>query len=289
MDLTGEHREYLTNKHRGGVSNQKGNTFEDLYATKEIIRVFSSGLDLSNTTFSKQMEDVFVDDLGIVYPDGLIVYHQCKDTRNLTWNTSGKGEPFYDFCWQRTYSSANGENFRLKIVYSNPDCHLHSAPVPDKIADVTETELFLAYSNVNELLLGSEEFRSSIQAVLFEGNEGHTLDKLSTFAEIVRSMWMELSSPDQPIPLSDIKERIIEKYSREVNFRDLPNVELPLDLVEIFNRFNGFSYVVNGKNILWSYKGISNQIAYTDSYGEKIIRTDPKNITDLLTLIIEMI
>ena len=50
MCLSDEHKKYLTNKHNGGESNFKGNAFETVYATKEIVRLFAEGVDVKTTS-----------------------------------------------------------------------------------------------------------------------------------------------------------------------------------------------------------------------------------------------
>ncbi|MDE6369720.1 MAG: hypothetical protein K2K94_10845 [Muribaculaceae bacterium] len=88
MKLSQEHKDYLDRKHNGGVSNQKGNTFETIYATKEIVRLFAEGADINTTYLATQLEYVFVDDLNILYTDGKRVYCQLKDKINLSWGVA---------------------------------------------------------------------------------------------------------------------------------------------------------------------------------------------------------
>lgn len=284
MELRKEHKVYLANKHRGGLNNQKGNTFEVIYATKEIIRLYSLGVDLDNTYVAAQLENTFVDDFQIISDDGLKIYHQCKDTQSLSWENDEKGEPFYDFRWQKEYSAANGESFILKIVYSNTGCKIHTSPIPSVIEEVTIKELFPAYPNLNAILIDSEDLQNNIKSILFADRNGHTLDKLSTFAEIIRSEWLELAVPNQVISLYEIKNQTLSKYGAIINFRDLPNVEISNELQIIFDRFPEFSYLVNGKNILWSYKKLSGQFYLSDELNSNIIESNPTEIFQLITL-----
>lgn len=284
MELSKEHKSYLANKHRGGLSNQKGITFEVNFATKEIIRLYSIGVDLDNTYVATQLEDTFVDDFQIVYEDGLKAYHQCKDTKSLTWEKDVKGEPFYDFRWQKIYSVAKGESFQLKIVYSNPDCGIHTSPIPTVIEDVTTKELFPAYPTINALLLSSSDFQNDIKSILFADRGGHTFDKLTTFAEVIRSEWLELAVPNKKVSLSEIKDQTLSKYGNIINFKDLPNVELSEELKIVFDRFPEFSYLVNGQNILWSYKKLSGQFSLSEELESIIIENNPSEIFQLITL-----
>lgn len=284
MDLSEEHKTYLAHKHQGGLNNQKGNTFEVIYATKEIIHLYSLGVDLDNTYVATQLKDTFVDDFQIIYNDGLKVYHQCKDTISLSWDEDKKGKPFYDFRWQKVYSVANGESFQLKIVYSNTGCKIHTSPIPSVIEDVTIKELFPAYPNLNAILLDSEDLQSEIKSILFADRDGHTLDKLSVFAEVIRSEWFELAVSNRLVSLSEIKDQTIQKYGAIINFKDLPDVELSDELKNIFDRFPEFSYLVNGQNIFWSYKKLSGQFYLTDELNSRIIETNPSEIFQLITL-----
>lgn len=284
MVLAEEHKKYLSNKHKGGLNNQKGNTFEVIYATKEIIRLYSLGVDLEKTSVAAQLKDTFVDDFQIIYEDGLKAYHQCKNTKSLTWDNDEKGEPLYDFRWQKTYSDSKGESFQLKIVYSDIDCKIHTSPIPSQIADVTVKEYFPAYPNLNVTLASSEDMQNNIKSILFEGKDGHTMDNLLAFAEIIRSEWLELAFPNIPVSLSEIKNETITKFGNIINFKDLPNVEISNDLKMIFGRFPEFSYSVNGKNIIWSYKRLSGQFFLSDELNSSIIENNPTDIFQLISL-----
>lgn len=284
MNLSEDHKTYLANKHRGGLNNQKGNTFEVIYATKEIIRLYSIGANLDNTYVVAQLENSFVDDFQIIYDNGLKIYHQCKDKIDLSWGKDKKGEPLYDFRWQKTYSVANGELFKLKIVYSNSGCKIHTSPIPVAIEEVTEKEFFPSYQTLNAILLDSKSFRNDIKSILFASKDGHSLDKLSVFAEVIRSEWLELATPNRIVSLSEIKDQTLVKYGDIINFRDLPNVELSNELKIIFERFPEFSYLINGTNIIWSYKKLSGQFCLSDELNSSIIESNPSEIFQLISL-----
>ena len=75
-----ELQKYLANKHRGGENNLKGGTYEDFYAVYQIVSCLTRFKDrLDTVQFQAQLEDAFVDDLLIAYPE-INVYHQLKNT-----------------------------------------------------------------------------------------------------------------------------------------------------------------------------------------------------------------
>ena len=283
MELSTEHEAYLTNKHQGGLNNQKGNTFEVIYATKEIIRLYALVEDLEKTVVSSQLKNAFVDDFQILYPDGLAVYHQCKDVTSLSWGKEEKGDLLYDFKWQKTYSTGYGEFFRLKIVYSHPDCDIHIKPIPEIIEDVTEREHFPAYLTLNALLIASKDLRDNIMAVLAPKENGYTFDDLSAFAEIIRSNWLE--SANKKISLLEIKNQTIAKYSKTINFKDFPNAELPNELKTIFDRFSEFSYRISGNTVFWTYRRLTGRFNPSDELISSIIKCNPTEILNLIILL----
>lgn len=169
-------------------------------------------------------------------------------------------------------------------MYSNPECKIHTSSIPTVIEDVTIKELFPAYPNLNTIILDSEDLQNEIKSILFADRDGHKLDKLYTFAEVIRSEWLELAIPNKLVSLSEIKDQTISKYGAIINFKDLPDVELSDEIKTIFNKFPEFSYLVNGKNILWSYKKLSGQFLLSDDLTLKIIETNPSGIFQLITL-----
>jgi hypothetical protein len=80
-------RVYLANKHRGGEANARGGLYEDCYAVFQIVSCIARyKAALEGVALQTQLEDTFVDDLLIAHPDKN-VYHQLKNTQNLSWNT----------------------------------------------------------------------------------------------------------------------------------------------------------------------------------------------------------
>ena len=74
MDPRLKYNEYLKNKHKGGVSNSKGNAYEDLYATKTIIECWDCSTNIDSVAFIYQIEQAFVDDLKICLDNGIVSY-----------------------------------------------------------------------------------------------------------------------------------------------------------------------------------------------------------------------
>mgnify|MGYP001513211161 len=89
MPITQKEKKYLKNKHKGGKNNSKGAIYESYYATYQIVSFMNQYItQLSNVHLTTQLHDAFVDDLFIEEPNAHKTYHQLKDVKDLTWETS---------------------------------------------------------------------------------------------------------------------------------------------------------------------------------------------------------
>ena len=151
MPITSEEREYLKNKHKGGLNNSKGNTYENYYATYQIANCMFRYLEkLENVHFSSQLENAFVDDLLISTPDSHKTYHQLKNVASLTWHTGTSHTLSGDFKRQMEISSENKENFELKLIYSDQNSNITEIPIG--ISQYTSVVHFPFYSTLNQLI-----------------------------------------------------------------------------------------------------------------------------------------
>lgn len=151
-------RVYLANKHKGGKANAKGGLYEDYYAVFQIVSCiarYKAALD--GVALQTQLEDTFVDDLLIAHPDKN-VYHQLKNTQNLTWNTGSSERTITsDFEHQIRDCRERNETFALKLVYSAVGSQVGNN-IPESIRDYTSTEYFPYEEDLNRLILISDEF-----------------------------------------------------------------------------------------------------------------------------------
>lgn len=126
MPITQKEKKYLKNKHKGGKNNSKGAIYESYYATYQIVSFMNQYItQLSNVHLTTQLHDAFVDDLFIEEPNAHKTYHQLKDVKDLTWETS---KLKYDFKRQTEISSERNEKFKLKLIYSNPNSSVSTVP-----------------------------------------------------------------------------------------------------------------------------------------------------------------
>lgn len=284
MEISEEHKEYLKCKHQGGVNNSKGNTYEVIYATKEIVRLFASGVDINSTYIGTQIDGVFVDDLHIMMEETK-TYIQLKDKKNLAWGKLNKGDIMYDFYWQSSYSQAANENFQLKIVYSQLDCPIHSTEIPQEIAKVTLKEFFPSFQNLTMLLQESKELRDNLHAIMNYPGDTLPLDMQSASVEFIKSQFLELAMPNRLVSLGEIREAYERKHPECPNFKDSTNVFLPNELLEIFKSFVQFSFTISGNTLYWKYKRMDGTTILTPELISRICEIRPREIFELITLL----
>ena len=147
-----EDRAYLANKHKGGENNSKGGLYEDCYAVFQIVSCIAKyKSSLEGVALQTQLEDTFVDDLLIAHPDEN-VYHQLKNTQELTWNTKSSDRTITsDFENQIKDCQERNEQFALKLVFSAVNSKVGDK-IPDSIKDYTTAEFFPYEKDLNGFL-----------------------------------------------------------------------------------------------------------------------------------------
>lgn len=284
MNISSDHKDYLRRKHTGGISNQKGNTYETFFVTKEIVRLFAEGADINSTWIISQVNQAFVDDLCIIDSDNRKCYHQLKDVKGLTWGKAEAGNVRYDFKWQKHYAIHEKENFGLKLVYSDADCPVHKNPIPDEISDVAVCEYFPAYQSLSAFLQESETLRKDLRKIMNYPGRDFPLDVQSVSLELIRSQWQELSKPDVPVSLAQIKDLYDRKHPLSPNLRSYPDVPLSSSAGAILSRFPDFHYSINGSNLYWRLRRMEGVISVSEV--ERILDSEiPNSTADLITLL----
>lgn len=304
MALSQEDKIHLKNKHIGGVNNQKGNDFENIYSTKEIIRLFATHPTCKGISIAAQIKDAFVDDFLIIEPNGTRIYHQIKNTENLSWGNPQKGNLLYDFQRQQEISIENKEAFGLKIVYSNPQCAIHTTDCPSVLCNTTKKEFFPHQTILS--LIRDPSFAEYLLAIMDIPPEDNTNDHKFNFTEFILSQWTALKC-NETVSLSEIRDHFMNKYNRIPGFKsDLSMVgpivcetdapptlrfrisfpsSLPASLKTLFDKFDGFTYSVHGNKLYWHYKRMNGITTIDENLIESLSGHTFESPFDLIQLL----
>jgi hypothetical protein len=83
--------EYIRNKNIGGVSNSKGNTYEDVFAIYKISSLSKNFIEDEREVYLLGKCLSFIDDLVIELISGnTLQYYQLKNSYSVTWGTGRK-------------------------------------------------------------------------------------------------------------------------------------------------------------------------------------------------------
>jgi hypothetical protein len=135
----------------GGQNNRRGNRYEDYFATFKILAAITQFSDKPSCFRLKEQAIGPVDDL-VSYEENLIVYHQLKADRKITW-TAKSAKLHGEFQRQKADSISRGENFRLVLVVHEPRRReLLTKKLPPDIADVARVLRFPWVDRIENLL-----------------------------------------------------------------------------------------------------------------------------------------
>ena len=238
---------YLANKHKGGEANAKGSLYEDCYAVFQIVSCIAKyKAALEGVALQTQLEDTFVDDLLIAHPDKN-VYHQLKNTKDLTWNTKSSDRTIAsDFENQIKDCQDRNEAFALKLVYSAANSKIGES-IPDSIHEYTATEYFPYEDDLNGLILISEDFIDALRQISVNGSSA-TIDDLANVAQVFLGVWRGCGS-NHRVSLSEIVARA--EKTRHFNLNIFTDGKISAACREVLDNIEGLRYYVSGRMFYW--------------------------------------
>jgi hypothetical protein len=280
--LTTEDRTYLENKHRGGINNTKGNSYEAFYAVYKIallLRLYPKNYE--DIILSSQIQYAFVDDLLINHYYGKLDYYQLKNNQDLTWQSGSTHTLEYDFKRQKEEMEENSKIFSLFLVYSDENSNVTS--IPESISDCTQTEYFPYFSDLNRLLMESSVFKNAIFQI--SAYPFPQIDKLFSLASMLLGVWESLDKEN--VPLSKIVQKIKDYPLSGNNFIFDESFEIDKEAMAIFNKISDFTYMNIGAAFYWKYKekdnGEINKASYL-SFEREVLKHQPTNFDELESL-----
>ena len=239
-------QDYLNRKHRGGEAGAKGTIYEDYYAIFQIVLYIARfEKKLTDVTFITQLQDTYVDDLLIVYPD-MRIYHQMKNTDKLTWKTGSARTIRSDFEYQINDCINRKETFRLKLVYSARDSEVGST-IPDTIKDFTTTEYFQYENDLNCMVLSCPEFQRALREISTNSDDS-TMDELDNIATVFYGVWKSFGV-NNSVSLSAIVDRA--RMFRYFNLSIFQDDNISEECCSILDKIEGLEYSVKGKMFKW--------------------------------------
>jgi len=273
-------KKYLANKHKGGTANSKGLLYEDYYAVLQIASCVAYHFkDCNSISFQTQLEDAYVDDLLIKYPN-INVYHQLKNSKHLSWETKfSKRTIASDFEKQIEECEERKENFSLKLVHSSLNSKVENS-IPKSISKYTITQYFPSYDDINSMVLSDENFQLVLTTLSANGKESKN-DELCIIATIILGAWKALPNRNS-LCLLDIVRKAEEVKHFNLSF--YPPKGISDECAKILNAVEGLDFHIRGRMLYWKLGTVTGCCPWNEDKERMVIEKHPSTKLDFLMI-----
>ena len=240
---------YLKKKNEGGFNNQKGNTYENLFAVYQIALLSRQSID--NNCHIKLYSQIlsFVDDLIIDFQkENSLKHYQLKNSPNITWGT-GKKSICDDFQSQYILNQSISRNSELHLVVSDRESKNKLAKnIPEEIKVYSQVLYFPYEASLIKFITRESNFREAI--VYLSAFENPEPDKIECVVKVLLGAWV--SSDLSGVFLIDIlknAQACNPSYIRSFCI----DCQLDPEVENILNQIDNFSYNLTKGFLHWSY------------------------------------
>jgi hypothetical protein len=241
--------DYIKNKNTGGVSNSKGNTYENVFAIYKISSLSKNVIEKETEIYLLSQCLSFIDDLIIeLVSENTLQHYQLKNSSAVTWGT-GEKSINDDFKKQYELNKSISKESELALVVSSLELQDKlQANIPNDIKDYSQVIYFYFADSLPKIIAQEPDFRHSLEYLCaFENPEP---DKLECLATVLLGAWV--ASEKSKVPIMDILKKaqnFIPSYIRSFN----TELQLDPDLKEILDKIDGFTYNLSRGFLQWEY------------------------------------
>ncbi|WP_066423333.1 hypothetical protein [Anabaena sp. 4-3] len=241
--------EYIKNKNTGGVSNSKGNTYENVFAIYKISSLSKNVIEKETEIYLLSQCLSFIDDLIIeLVSENTLQHYQLKNSSNITWGT-GEKSINDDFKKQYELNKSISKESELALVVSSLELQDKlQANIPNDIKDYSQVIYFYFADSLPKIIAQEPDFRHSLEYLCaFENPEP---DKLECLATVLLGAWV--ASEKSKVPIMDILKKaqnFIPSYIRSFK----TELQLDPEIKEIFDKIDGFTYNLTRGFLQWEY------------------------------------
>jgi hypothetical protein len=246
---------YLRNKHRGGINNQKGNTYENFFAIYQIALLAPEAIAQTANIYILSQIPAFVDDLIIDRgADSTLQHYQIKETQSLSWGTdTSQVKIAYDFRLQFDLNTQalNRTSEIFLVTSSDHVANELTASIPNDLRSYSSVIFFPYRSTLNALLQISNDLKNAI--AYLTAFESPTQDKIECVASVLLGAWVS-SDTSQTTVLEILQKArncqpsFIRSLSLDKSFA------LASKVVFILQSIDGFTYELSKGFFHWQYQ-----------------------------------
>lgn len=242
--------DYLKNKNKGGMVNEKGNTYENFFAVYKISVLSKDVLENEKQIVLASQIMAFVDDLIINdIQENIYQHYQLKNTASLTWG-SGLRSIADDFAKQYNLNQAVSKQSEITLVVSNAQLRDRLAnKIPQQIAEFSEVDYFYFASSLPKVLQEEQEFSQAVAYLCaFDNPEP---DKIECVASVILGAW--LSSDKSNVSIREILEKSRQSQPSYIRYFGSQDVQIDPEVKKILDQIQGFTYSISKGFLQWQF------------------------------------
>jgi hypothetical protein len=240
---------YLANKNRGGISGEKGNTYENFFAVYQLALLAKEVIDNKREINFYSQIIAFVDDLIIVCQDDITFQHyQLKNRTDVAWG-SGLQSITDDFSKQYALNQSMSRQSKLHLVVSSQELSLRlNESLPAAIKAYSQVLHFPYESSLVKVIAQQPDFQEAIEYLC--AFENPAPDKIECVAAVLLGAWV--SSDKSGV---SVREILIKAQQSTPSFIRSFSQQWQLDpeVESILSNIEGLSYNLTKGFLHWEY------------------------------------
>lgn len=241
---------YVVNKNRGGISNNKGNTYENFFAVYQIALLSQDVIEYNKEIRLFSQILAFVDDLIIdCQEDTSLCHYQLKNTASRAWGTGIKSIAD-DFKKQHQLNQSVSRESEINLVVSSQELKTNlDSSIPTAISTYTQVFYFPSEPSLVKVIEKEDTFQRAIVYLCAFNNPAP--DKIECVATVLLGAWA--SSNKSSVSMLEILKKAQEStpsFIRSFN----QERRLDLEVERILNAVEDFTYNLAKGFLHWEFK-----------------------------------
>ncbi len=242
---------YLKNKNQGGISNNKGNTYENFFAVYQLALSAKNVIEDSKNIYFLSQACSFIDDLIInCANEDILQHYQLKNSPNISWGT-GEKSIYDDFKKQFELNESISKKSEISLVVSSSNLQSKlDNEMPKDIKSYSQVKYFHYDSSLMKVLDQEPEFKQAVEYLCCSDSPDR--DKIECVATVLLGAWCSSNRSK-----ASVLEVLTKAYNCQPSFlRPLNKVDciLEAETKEILDSIEDFTYNFSKGFLHWAFK-----------------------------------
>jgi hypothetical protein len=241
--------QYLTRKNLGGVSNEKGNTYENFFAIYKLALLSQEVIENKRNIIFYSQILAFIDDLIIDFDDNTLRHHyQLKNSITVKWG-SGLKSIADDFSKQYELNQVNSIESLQHLVVSDSSLKTKlDNDLPDHISDYSQIVHFPYQSNIVKLIAQKTELYEAIKYLCAFSEPDP--DKIECVATVLLGAWASTDKSGASVKeILETAQKCQPSYIRSFG----QQMQIDTEVANILNQIENFTYNLTKGFLHWEY------------------------------------